>query len=211
MNENTEQTNRILYLAGDIEHCNIGQICKQILDIQNEDRIGAEKYKKWEYKPIQLHIESFGGSIYDMWALIDIIETSPTPIITYCSGCCMSAAALIFIAGHIRCMYEHSSIMFHQLSSWAFGKYGDLKVEQEQIDHLHEQMVDYIKKHTGLKKKFFKKFGELKQDVYLTSDKCLKFNVCDDIVSPSNIREQLLENIKAFEDAACECACEPDE
>lgn len=209
MNEHImQQQDRILYLSGDIESNNVSEVCKQILSIQNEDRVGSEKFKKWEYRPIQLHIQSFGGSIHDMWALIDIMETSPTPIITYCSGMCMSAAAMIFLAGHIRCMYKHSTIMFHQLSSFMVGKYEDIKLEQVNLDDMHKQMIKFIKKHTNLNKKFYERFGKLKQDVYLDSDKCLKYGVCDDIIEPTEWRKELLQNIAALEQAATESVCD---
>ena len=117
---------RILYLSGDVENTNISEVCSSILSINDTDRKGIEKFKNYDLVPIQLHVQSYGGTIDDMWALIDIIEASITPVITYCSGYCMSAAALIFLAGHHRVMYPHSSIMFHQMLAGTFGKFEDL-------------------------------------------------------------------------------------
>ena len=187
---------RILYLSADVGSESIADICKQILQINETDRKGVEKFRQYAVNPIELHIQSFGGSIYDMWALIDIMETSNTPIITYCSGYCMSAAAMIFLAGHIRCMYEHSTIMLHQMWTMDMGKIKEVQLAQKQTDDMHKDMIKFIKRKTRLKKKFFDRYDKGKEDVYFDAKKSLKFGICDQIVDKTNWRDALLEQIK---------------
>lgn len=198
--DNNSQQDRILYLTGDVADSNISDVCKKILDINDADQKGISTYVKYRVDPIELHIQSFGGSIPDMWALIDIIESSNTPIITYCSGYCMSAASLIFLAGHIRCMYKHSVIMFHQMSNLVYGKYNDVKLEQAELDRLHKQMIKYIKKRTklGKNKDFYKRFNKLKEDIHFTPKQALKYGICDDIVSKSDLRKQCEQQIEQY-------------
>jgi ATP-dependent Clp protease protease subunit len=184
----SNEPNRILYLSGDIEDQNVSNVCSQILAVNQYDNKMLYRFRQYEIQPIQLHIQSFGGSVQDMWAIIDTIESSSTPIVTYCSGYCMSAAALIFIAGHYRYMYKHSSIMFHQMSVGSFGKINDFKLGQCHFDSMHDEMIKYIKKHTKLKKKFFKKFDKNKEDVYLTAKECKKFGICDEIQKKTDNR-----------------------
>lgn len=69
----------------------------------------ANEYEFNKRDPIKLYINSCGGTIYDMWALIDAIQNSKTPIHTYCMGYAMSAAFDIFLAGHKRYCYKHST------------------------------------------------------------------------------------------------------
>lgn len=202
--EITQQEDRILYLSKDIDSDSISDICKKILDINHTDRVGLDKYRNYAMRPIELHVQSFGGSIYDMWSLIDVIESSNTPIITFCNGYCMSAAALIFLAGHYRVMYKHSAIMFHQLSSMTFGKMNDLIIEQTQTENLHKDMIKYIKKKTNLKKKFYKKYDKNKENIYMDSKKCLKFGVCDEVAEKSDWRNTLLEQMKQSAEECCD-------
>lgn len=192
------QDSRILYLTGDIEDTNISQVCKDILEINDVDKAGLQKFRDYKLLPIHLHVQSFGGSINDMWALIDIIESSPTPIVTYCSGYCMSAAALIFIAGHYRRMYKHSSIMLHQMLVGTFAKFEDFNLEQKQFDAMHKDMIKYIRKHTKLKKKFFHEMVDLKKDMYLNSDECLEFGVCDEVVNEKEMKKEIREQLKVI-------------
>lgn len=193
---------RTLYLSADVTSQSISDICKQILSIEEIDRKGTEKFRNYVINPIRLYIQSFGGSIYDMWALIDVIESSTTPVITYCTGYCMSAASLIFLAGHIRCMYKHSSIMFHQMTAGYWAKFNDIQIEQHQLEKLHKDMLKYIKKKTNLKGKFFRRIDDNKEDVYMTAKECLKFGVCDKIIEKSDLREVMLEQLNA---QTCDC------
>ena len=191
---------RILYLSEDVENESISDICQQILKINEIDRKGVEKFRQYAINPIQLHIQSFGGSVYDMWALIDIIEASNTPIITYCSGYCMSAAALIFLAGHVRCMYKHAVLMFHQMNVYNYGRYRDIEIEQKQMEKLHKRMIKYLKSKADFPEEFFEKFDDGKQDIYLTAKKCRKLGVCDSIVETSDLRPTLLEQLANSEE-----------
>ena len=62
---------RVLYLSAEINNDSVGDICKQILAFNEADRKGMEKFRNYAINPIELHVQSFGGSVYDMWALID--------------------------------------------------------------------------------------------------------------------------------------------
>lgn len=190
---------RILYLSGDVEGNNISEVCKQILQINEFDRQCLEKYRSYEIKPIQLHIQSFGGVIVDMWSLVDIIEASVTPIITYCSGYCMSAAAVIFMSGHIRYMYKHSQIMLHQLSAGSFGKLNDIKTDATRFDIMNERVIKYIKKNTTLPKSVIKSINS-GEDVYLTAKECKKYGICDKVIKKGTWRKDLLDQYNALEE-----------
>jgi ATP-dependent Clp protease protease subunit len=200
MVENQQQDeDRIIYLSSDISDSSTSDICKQIISYNEVDRKGIARYRQYQIKPIYLYVQSFGGSVYDMWALIDIMESSNTPIITYCTGYCMSAAADIFLAGHYRYMYKHASIMMHQMSTIAYGKITDIKLEQKQMDLLHKRSIKYLKKRTKLPKKFYKRYDVGKEDIYLTAKDCLKWGICDKIVQKTDWRPELIEQMNEIE------------
>ena len=200
MIENPQQDDdRIIYLSSDISDSNTSDICKQILAYNETDRKGVAKFRQYPIKPIHLYVQSFGGSVYDMWALIDIIESSNTPIITYCTGYCMSAAADIFLAGHYRYMYKHAIIMMHQMHTYSGGKIVDVKLEQKQYDLLHTRSIKYLKKRTKLPKSFYKRYDDGKEDIYLKAKDCLKWGICDKIVQRTDLRPELIEQMNAIE------------
>lgn len=83
MNENTNNDNgRILYLSENVTNSSIKSVAEKILEYIHFDNNNDNKLKNFKREPIHLYIQSFGGSIYDMYALIDIILTCKTPIYT---------------------------------------------------------------------------------------------------------------------------------
>lgn len=87
---------RLYFLSDDVDNESIGQLTWNILHQLAEDDEKDKKEKDYKREPIKIYINSYGGKIYDMWGLIDIILNSKTPIYTYCTGYAMSAAFKIF-------------------------------------------------------------------------------------------------------------------
>lgn len=70
-----------------------------------------EEYEKVD--TIKLWINSGGGSILAMFGILDSLKNSNKKIITVNSGVCASAAALLFLSGNERVMYDYSLLMLH--------------------------------------------------------------------------------------------------
>lgn len=117
---------RLFYLSDDIDNDTIGKMCFHILSILKQDDKEESEKKDFKREPIQLYVNSYGGSVHNMWALIDIIQQSKTPIYTYCTGYAMSAAFNIFLAGHKRYATKHATFMCHQIHCIRSGKYQDM-------------------------------------------------------------------------------------
>jgi ATP-dependent Clp protease, protease subunit len=66
-----------------------------------------------EKGPIQIYINSYGGSINDSQAVVDLIFTVDNPIITMAFGKAMSAGFDIFLAGDYRISYPNTVFMCH--------------------------------------------------------------------------------------------------
>ena len=135
--------NRIFYLSDYVDNSSIGQLCWSLIFQLQEDDKKEAKEKDFQREPIKLYINSYGGSVYDMWALIDIIINSKTPIHTYCTGYAMSAAFKIFLAGHKRFCTKHATFMYHQMSYGKEGKYQDLVEDRVQTDYLQKIIEEY--------------------------------------------------------------------
>lgn len=88
---------RLYFLSDDVDNESIGQLTWNILHQLAEDDEKDKKEKDYKREPIKIYINSYGGEVYDMWGLIDIIVNSKTPIYTYCTGYAMSAAFNIFL------------------------------------------------------------------------------------------------------------------
>lgn len=140
------------------------------------------KEKDFTRKPIKIYINSYGGCVYDMWALIDIIINAKTPIYTYCTGYAMSAAFQIFLAGHKRFATKHATFMYHQMSCIMRGKYQDLVENRQEMDYLQESIEEYVMERTKITQRNIDSIREKKEDFYIHADKALTLGIIDEII-----------------------------
>lgn len=130
--------------------------------------------------PINLHIQSYGGSLHHSLYLIDLISNLETPVYTYIDGYAASAATLLSIAGKKRFMTKNSIMLIHQLSSGFEGKFNEIRDENENINNLMSFIVRYYLENTKLNIDELR--GLLKRDLWLNSEKCLSYGLVDKII-----------------------------
>ncbi len=174
---------RFFYLYGEINARNCADIAYDISMINFEDDEKDDKEKDYKRKPIKLYFNSFGGSVYDMWLLVDSIMASRTPVYTYCTGYAMSDAFIIFLAGHKRFMSPHATLMYHQIYCWRSGKYQDLVDDREQTDHLNEMIEDFVVERTGITKDDLLNIREKKRDTYFSAKEAEELKIIDEIMA----------------------------
>ena len=173
---------RFYYLFGDINSRSCADIAYDITKINLEDDAKDDREKDFKRKPIKIYFNSFGGSVYDMWLLVDTIMGSKTPVYTYCTGYAMSAAFIIFLAGHKRYMSPHATLMYHQIYCWRHGKYQDLVDDREQTDHLNEMIENFVVERTGLSRKDLLNIREKKKDTYFSATDAMDKKIIDEII-----------------------------
>ena len=168
---------RIFYLSDSIDNNSVGIINFNILRIINSDNKKRQEQKNFKEKPIKLFINSFGGSVYDMWSLVDIILNSSTPIYTYCTGYAMSSGFLIFLAGHKRFTTKNTTILYHQLSSWNSGKFLDIAQNVEELTRLQSEIEKYVSSRTKITQNMLKNNRIKKIDWFIHSEDFEKYNI----------------------------------
>lgn len=173
---------RLFYLSDDIDSQTIGRMAFNLLFLLQSDDEKEAKEKDFVRKPIRIYINSFGGSIYDMWALIDIMLNSKTPIHTYCTGYAMSAACKIFLAGHKRFVSKHATLLYHQMSCWRGGKYQDLVEDRAEMDWLQTAIEEYVLSRTKLSEEEMHKIREKKIDFYIHAEDAVRLGFADEII-----------------------------
>lgn len=174
---------RIFYISGDITNSSIGDAYFNLLMLLHKDDEEDKKQKDFTRNPIKIYINSFGGSVYDMWSLIDVIENSKTPIYTYCTGYAMSAAFNIFLSGHKRFATKHATFMYHQMSCFRAEKYQDLVEDMVEFDFLNRKIEEYVMYRTNITKGRINEIREKKIDEYIHADEALNLGIVDEIIS----------------------------
>ena len=173
---------RMLILSDDIDNCSIAKVMFNLLFILHIDDEREAKEINFKREPIKLYINSDGGEVYDMWGLIDIMLNSKTPIHTYCTGHAMSAGFEIFLAGHKRFCYKHSTFLYHQPSFSKYGTYMDMVEKRTEVDYINAQSEQFVSERTKLTEEDIQTIRNLKQDFYIHSDKAVEYGIVDEVL-----------------------------
>lgn len=169
---------RTLYLNGEVSSNNLAKFITTIIDINMEDDADEKKYKDFKREPIILFINSKGGEAYEALALIDVIETSKTPVYTCCIGSCMSAGLWIYLSGHKRYMGRNATLMFHSVAFGVTDKIEGIKQELNEATRLNEIYCNYIIKKTKVKRRNLNHYIESKSEWYIDYNKAKKLGFC---------------------------------
>lgn len=176
---NIKLEDRNLYITGEIKESNITPIIKKIKEINIYD------INRKTVEPIHLFINSVGGCVYSKFDIINTINSSTTPIHTYNTSICFSAAFSIFIVGHKRFSYNNSLFMFHgMLCGLGVDSVQQHKEDlKDWLDQLTKFNIDLITNKTLLTKKQLNLAVLNKKCLYFNSNEALKLKITDKILN----------------------------
>jgi ATP-dependent Clp protease protease subunit len=182
----TSPIKRDLYLHSDVEHTNVNEIVTNIHEINSNDIRNKNHYAslgmQYTPPPIRLFIDSYGGSVYQALGLIGVITTSNTPVDTYVTGVAMSAGLLIFLNGRTRYAYEYSTLLYHQLSHWNYGKLVDAEAQVIEAKRLQKIIEKIVMSRSKLTQNNLSEIYQKKTDMYYSAQDALKCGMIDVIL-----------------------------
>lgn len=164
----------------------IKKITESIVAIESSDLTLAKEYKVYDLQynpaPIKLRLDSYGGTVYQCFGLLSIIEKCTTPIHTIATGCAMSCGFLTLISGHKRLAYDRSTILIHSISSGAHGKIADMETELVEVQRLEKMIDQFILSRTKLTKKILSDIRKEKKELFLSAQDAKKHGIIDEII-----------------------------
>jgi len=178
-----DEPSRSFVLSSDIDESSAYDVMRFILHINEYDDYEEETVKDYVRKPIKLYINSFGGSVYDGFAIIGIIENSKTPVYTYAYGSVMSMALLIFVSGNYRVANRFASFMYHEiLDQPTYEKITALSENIEESKRIMTMYDSQLLAKSKLKKKQLDDHKKNKYDWYMTAETGQKHGFVDKII-----------------------------
>ena len=126
---------RIIYMGEEFtpESCNL--IVTQLLYLNSLSN-----------DPIDIYINSSGGSVIDGLSIIDTINLIKSPVNTICTGLAASMGAVLLSCGKkgSRAVLPHSRVMIHQVSSGMWGTFSDLEIELKQTERCKQDIYKIL-------------------------------------------------------------------
>ena len=140
-------------------------------------------------KVIPIVIDSYGGQVYSLMAMISAIKHSEKPVATVVEGKAMSCGAVLFSFGEegLRFMDPNATIMIHDVSSMDWGKVEELKAGANEADRLNKTIYTMMARNCGKKDDYFMKIVDKKKhaDWFLDAEEAKKHGLANQLRVPS--------------------------
>lgn len=168
--------NRKLFLTDEISQISVGDIVKNILQYNCDDKGLAA----WERVPILLYISSVGGSVDAGFELIDVIENSKTPVYTINLGYQYSMGLLIGLAGHKRFATKNAKYLMHDGSNFVYNSGAKAQDQMRFQGKVEDRIKEYILSHSKLTQEEYD--ANLRVEWYMFADEAKERGFVDSII-----------------------------
>lgn len=167
---------RIINLNGTVDESNALKVIVELLDLNSEST----------EEPIQIYINSNGGSIVHGLAIYDTIKHIGAPVYTTCTGLCASMGAFLLSCGEKghRSALKHSRILIHQplISSRAgvMEKESQLRKIAEDLQKQREALEKIMAENTN--QPYKKLHEDCERDNWMSAEEALSYGLIDEII-----------------------------
>jgi ATP-dependent Clp protease protease subunit len=175
-----DEEDRFFWIDSEIDQSTL-DLVKLIMRCNKEDKGKPVENRK----PITVFIDSPGGSVEVLYAIVRAMMASKTPIrtVNYCT--CFSAASEILAAGtkgYRYCM-PGSMVMCHVGSMQIGGTIGNVEATKKFCDELCKKCTDMFLDNTKIDAKTWKKKTGSNSDWYLFETEALEYGIVDKIIN----------------------------
>ncbi|MCW2842719.1 MAG: ATP-dependent Clp protease proteolytic subunit ClpP [Nocardioides sp.] len=165
-------TDRVVYVGTEIDDGVANVVIAQLLHLES-DRPES---------PIDLYLNSPGGSVTAMLAIYDTIQFIRSPVGTTCVGQAASSAAVLLASGAEgrRLVLPHARVVLHQPSGGGQGTLPDLALQAKEIVRLRAEMEQILSRHTGQSVERLR--ADTDRDLVLTADEAVAYGLADAVL-----------------------------
>ena len=96
-------------------------------------------------KPLNLHIHSEGGSVFEGIAIFNQLKQRQSKISVTVDGLAASAASFVAMAGNTITMSQHSWMMIHEAHGIAMGRARDFRAAADHIEAMNSEIISIYK------------------------------------------------------------------
>lgn len=149
-------------------------------------------------KPIEIHMNSYGGDMYSMLRLYDEILACDCQVKFFGGGAIMSAATWIMAVCDERYLHQHATIMVHELSDdQGYDKHTNIQVNADENRRIMDISCELYEKNSYMPKSFW--LDICQRDVFLSAEECIALGLADRIIEPKkrgNLRKMRQAHLK---------------
>ena len=167
---------RIVFLGTAIDDTVSNIITAQLLYLSSVDAVA----------PIQLYLNSPGGSVHAGYSILDTMEFVDPKVNTMVTGMAASMAFILSISGEQRTALKHSRLMQHQPLGGAHGQASDILISAKQIELIRDELYQVIADKT--KQPFDKVAKDCDRDYWMTAEEAFYYGAIDKVIGKDLVR-----------------------
>ncbi|MFT5365521.1 MAG: ATP-dependent Clp protease protease subunit [Candidatus Latescibacterota bacterium] len=163
---------RTILISDPVDHKLTAKVTAQLLFLDHQD----------QEKPIRIFINSPGGSVYDGFAIYDMIRFVRPKVKIISSGLSASAATVIMLAAdkEYRMAMPNARIMIHQPSMRFQGAAEDVRRTAEEVLKIKKKINEMYAEETG--QTFEKVQEDTDRDYWMSPEEALEYGLISKIV-----------------------------
>lgn len=167
---------RKLFLNMEIDQVSVADIARNIMQYNREDINIAPA----DRQPILLYVVSNGGEVDSGFELIDVIQSSKTPVYTINLGYQYSMGFLIGLAGHKRFATRNAKYLMHDGSNFVYNSGAKAQDQMEFNRKVEERVKQYIISRSNVTSEEYD--SKLRVEWYLFADEAKEKGFVDCII-----------------------------
>lgn len=176
-----EMISRKIVISEPITDGLAGAIVSQIMEINDYD-VAMSVISTYQPEPIEIFINSGGGSVTAGFTIISAMEMSETPIVTYGIGIVASMALGIFVAGDVRIAHRFTRFMYHSVSYGAEGHITDHEDMHKEVNILQDMYNSLFTDRTKLSAEQMDEIRKGKKDFFFSGKRAVKLGIADEVM-----------------------------
>lgn len=163
---------RIIYLGTAIDDGVANAVIAQLIHLESES----------SDLPIDLYINSPGGSIPAMLAIYDAMQFVRSAVHTTCVGQAASTAAVLLAGGAAgrRTILPHGRVVIHAPAAEGRGTVPDLILEADEVERVRTMLEEILAEHTSRTASQIREDTE--RDLILSAQAAVDYGVVDAVV-----------------------------
>lgn len=147
-----------------------------------------EQIKDLGNKPLDIHINSYGGEVFEGFAIYNTLKDYKGNKTVYIDGIAASIASVIAMCGDKIVMSKASMLMIHNASGFAYGNAEEMQKVVNALEQINSVIRGIYVAKTGMSEDEIKNLMD--NETYLQPQECLEYGFIDEIKEESESSDE---------------------
>lgn len=147
-----------------------------------------EQIKDLGNKPLDIHINSYGGEVFEGFAIYNTLKDYKGYKTVYIDGIAASIASVIAMCGDKIVMSKASMLMIHNASGFAYGNAEEMQKVVNALEQINSVIRGIYVAKTGMSEDEIKNLMD--NETYLQPQECLEYGFIDEIKEESESSDE---------------------